>query len=83
MSAKQTKILIILISISSVTVVVFCLLKIFGIWENALYVSEPMMGIVLALHAVQRWKTNRWVAVLLAIAAVCMFVVTGVVIFLA
>ena len=83
MSEKTVKILNIIVSVCSIVVVIFCLIKIFGIWENALYISQPMMGVVLALHAALRWKSNRGVAILLAVAAVCMFVVTGVLIFLA
>lgn len=51
--------------------VVICLavLQLLGVWENAILVFEPLMGIILLLQSVQYWDRDRKVAVLQLCAA--------------
>lgn len=45
-------------------VIVFALLQLFEVWDKAINVSAPLMGVVLLLQAIQLWKKQRGMAIL-------------------
>lgn len=54
--------------------IIFALLQMFEIWEKAIHVSTPLMGVVLLLQATQEWKKQRGMAILGLCAALFIFV---------
>ena len=63
-----------LIIILSVAVIVLAALQLLGIWEDAINVYEPLIGVVLLLQAKLFWKKNRKIAIFQLSAAVFIFV---------
>ena len=51
-------------------IIVVALLQILGVWERAINLLLPMMGVELALQATQEWKSRRRVAVISVCCAV-------------
>ena len=55
-------------------IVVFCAaLQLLGVWDKAINLAAPLMGIVLLLQAVQEWKKQRGVAIFGLCAALFIF----------
>ena len=75
----QDRIINVLIIILSVAVIVLAALQLLGIWEDAINVYEPLIGVVLLLQAIYHWKKNRSVAIISLCAAgfvfICAFVI--------
>ena len=59
--------------ISSVGVLLFALLQLFGVWENALDAAIPLMGVMLAAQALREWRGQRSVAILSLVTAAVVF----------
>ena len=59
----RDRIINVLIIILSVAVIVLAALQLFGIWEDAINVYEPLIGVVLLLQAKLFWTENRKIAV--------------------
>ncbi|MBR6736103.1 MAG: hypothetical protein IKL92_04495 [Oscillospiraceae bacterium] len=59
--------------IVSILVVVFALMQLTGIWDKALYVSEPLLGTLMLINSSLYWRTNRFFGMLMLIAAVFIF----------
>lgn len=57
------KIMLIVRIIASICVVVFAALQLFGVWDKAINLAAPLMGIVLLIQSVQEWKQQRGVAI--------------------
>ena len=58
---------------------VLLMMHIFKLWNGALRIFEPLMGVVVMLQGVQFWKENRPLSVLSFCAGIC---VIGVSVFL-
>lgn len=66
---KGNKKITVPIIIISIIIVVLALCQLLEIWKDAIYVFEPLMGIVLILQIILFWNTNRKVALIqLAVA---------------
>lgn len=72
--SKVDKALTITRMIASFCVVVVSLLQLFEIWDKAINVSVPLIGVVLMLQSIQEWKKNRGVAIFGLGAALFIFV---------
>lgn len=81
-TSKKKKILSYATIVFSLIVLIFSALQLFNVWDKAIYVAEPLLGVILALQAVQYWHKNKGIAIILLCAAAFMFIVAGVVIFL-
>ena len=75
----QDRVINVLIIILSVTVIALAALQLLGIWEDAINVYEPLVGVILLLQAKLFWKKNRKIAVIQLCAAgfvfICAFVI--------
>ena len=69
----SSKIMLIVRIIASICVVVFATLQFFGVWDKAINLSAPLMGIVLLIQSVQEWKQQRGVAIFGLCAALFIF----------
>ena len=76
------KIVTVLTMVCSVAIIVLALLQLTGVWESAIYVFEPLMGVVMLLQAYRCRKNQRSVAILSLCTAVFIFIVAGVIFFL-
>ena len=65
----RDRIINVLIIVLSVAVIVLAALQLLGIWEDAINVYEPLIGVVLLLQAKLFWKKNRKIAVIQLCAA--------------
>lgn len=59
---KGNKIIAFFTIVFSVAVIALAMCQLFGVWEKAIYIQEPLLGIILILQAVQSWRTNRRLA---------------------
>ena len=79
---QTDKFMIIVRVVISILVVVFAVLQLFGVWDKAINLAAPLMGIVLLIQSVQEWKKQRGVAIFGLCAALFIFGCTIVVWFL-
>ena len=63
------KVMIAVRMIASIGVIVLALLQLFGVWEQAINVTTPLMGVVLLVQSIQEWKQRRGVAIFSLCAA--------------
>lgn len=77
-SQKQTdkNVLKIMSNICSISIIIFVFIQILGIWKNAIYVFEPLLGVLMLIQAIQNWKKNKLVTILSLCAAILIFLVT-------
>lgn len=79
---QKDRILMVLITVFSFAVIVLAFTHLLGVWNDAIYVYEPLMGVVMVLQAIQNWKRNKVVSILSLCAALFVFAVAFVVVFL-
>jgi len=79
---KLDKVFLVLRLTASVGATVCALLHIFLIWDKALHVAVPLIGIQLLIESIQEWRKNRISAVFGFCAALFMFVCCAVVWFM-
>ena len=70
---RADKYMLIVRVVASFLVVVFAALQLLGVWDKAINVATPLMGIVLLLQSVQEWKKQRGVAIFALCAALFIF----------
>ena len=59
--------------VASILVVAFAALQLFGVWEKAINLAAPLMGVVLLIQSIQEWKKQRGVAIFGLYAALFIF----------
>ena len=67
--------------ILSISVIALALLQLSGVWANAIYIFEPLGGVLMLIQAAQNWEKRKGVAYLSLFVAVFIFV-AAIVIFL-
>ena len=77
-SQKQTdkNVLKIMSNICSISIIILVFIQILGIWKNAIYVFQPLLGVLMLIQAIQNWKKNKLVTILSLCAALLIFLVT-------
>ena len=70
------KVLSIISVICSIIIIVLAGMQILGVWENAVNVFEPLLGVVLLIQAIQNWKKNKVVATVNLCASIFIFLVS-------
>ena len=56
------KFMLIVRIVASILVVAFAALQLLGVWDKAINLAAPLMGIVLLIQSAQEWKQYRSVA---------------------
>lgn len=69
------KTLTILGLIISITIIALAFMQIFNVWDKAINVFEPLLGILMIIQAIENWKTNRSTAYFSLFVAIFIFVV--------
>lgn len=64
------KVLSVVGSICSISIIILACIQIFGIWENAIDVLEPFLGLLMLIQAIRNWKKNKVVAIVSLCAAI-------------
>jgi len=73
--SEPCRILFVVMIVASLTAVVFAALQLLGVWDGALKLCMPMLGLVNLCHACLQWKASRKSAYLsLGVAAFIWFV---------
>ena len=67
------KFMLIVRIVASILVVAFAALQLLGVWDKAINLAAPLMGIVLLIQSVQEWKKQRGVAIFGLCAALFIF----------
>ena len=65
----------------SVLIIIFAMLQLLDIWENAALAYMPLAGVNMLFFTVSYWKTNRSTAIINLIAAVFVLLCTVVIVF--
>lgn len=60
----SNKIMSIVRIIASICVTIFAALQLFGVWDKAINLAIPLMGMVLLIQSIQEWKQHRGIAIL-------------------
>ena len=71
---RADKFMLVVRVVASFLVVVFAALQLLGVWEKAINLAAPLMGIVLLIQSAQEWKQHRGVAIFGLCAALFIFV---------
>jgi 4-hydroxybenzoate polyprenyltransferase len=61
----------------SVSVIALALLQLTGIWPNAIYLYEPLIGVVLLVQAAQNWNRSRPLAYFSLFVSILLFGTTA------
>lgn len=59
--------------VASILVVALASLQLLGVWDKAINLAAPLMGVVLLIQSVQEWKEHRRVAIFGLCAALFIF----------
>ena len=76
------KVVFVISIISSLAVVVWAVLQIFDIWNQAINISMPLMGVTMLCQAYMQWNNSRKVAYFSLCVAAFIFVCAIVVFFI-
>ena len=71
--SQADKFMLIVRVVASILVVMFAALQLMGVWDKAINVAAPLMGIALLFQSVQEWKKQRGVAIFALCAALFIF----------
>ncbi len=75
------KILTMIGFIISITVIFLSLMQIFDIWDKAINVFEPLLGVLMLIQTIENWKTNRSTAYFSLFVAIFIFIVSIMILF--
>lgn len=79
--SKQDRILTVIRMVASVLAILFSLLRLLHVWDNATFVAIPMLGVLMLAQGIQEWKRNRTIAIIVLLVALFIFIVSIVNIF--
>lgn len=72
--SKTEKFLFLTRLVASIIVMVFALIQLLGIWDKAIYVAAPLMGVAILIQSIGEWKTSRGVAIFGLICSAFIFI---------
>lgn len=67
------KFMLVIRLVASLLVILFAGLQLLSVWDKAINLAVPLMGIVLLIQSVQEWKKQRGVAIFGLCAALFIF----------
>lgn len=71
--SQADKFMLIVRVVASFLVVIFAALQLMGVWDKAINLAAPLMGIVMLVQSVQEWKKQRGIAIFGLCAALFIF----------
>lgn len=72
----SSKIILVIDILLSIIIIVLCFLHLFRVWEGALNIVEPLMGLFMILQAVKFWKTQRGAAIFSLIIGILIWILS-------
>ena len=75
------KVLTIIGFIISIAIMILTFLQIFNIWDKAINIFEPLLGVLMLIQTIENWKTNRKTAYFSLFAAILIFITAIIIIF--
>ncbi len=75
------KILTVTGCIIAIAVIILSLIQIFNIWDKAINIFEPLLGVLMLLQTIENWKDNRPAAYFSLFVAIFIFVVAVIILF--
>ena len=74
-SKKQTyeKVLSIIGTTCAISIIILAPIQILGIWNTAINIVEPMLGVLMLTQTIQNWKKNKGTAILSLLATILIF----------
>ncbi|WP_238904769.1 DUF3953 domain-containing protein [Clostridium sp. YIM B02506] len=74
-SQKQTheKVITVMGIVCSISIIILAVMQILDIWENAINVFEPLLGVLMVIQTIQNWKKNKEVAIFSLCVAIFIF----------
>lgn len=76
------KVLIIMRIIISIIVLIASIVQLLGIYNKAINLAVPLLGLLLLVQSIQEWKASRGVAILGFCSAIFIFICSFVVFFM-
>lgn len=73
---RNEKIMFALRLLCSISIIVLAVMQILDIWNKAIYIFEPLLGVLMLIQTIENWKKNRKVAIISLLAAIFIFLVT-------
>lgn len=73
------KIASILGGICSVSIIILASFQLLDIWDKAVYIFEPLLGVLMVTQGVLQWRKNKTVAVFSWCVAIFIFIVAFIV----
>jgi len=74
--SRLDKVLFIAQIVLSAVVIILSIVKLAGIWDNALYVVEPLMGLVMFMMSWQNRNNNKILSLLCLAVGIFVIIVT-------
>lgn len=68
------KVLTIIGFVISVLVIILSMLQIFDIWDRAINIFEPLLGVMMLIQTIENWKTNKRTAYFSLFVAIFIFI---------
>lgn len=65
----------------SVTIIVLSFIQIFNVWDKAINVFEPLLGVLMIIQAIENWKANKSIAYFSLFVAIFIFIVAIIILF--
>jgi hypothetical protein len=78
----KEKVLTITGGIISIVIIALAIMQLTGIWENAINVFEPLLGVLMIINALNIYKYNKLVAFFNLAVAVFIFIIAFVIFFI-
>lgn len=73
---KKEKVLFIVSSICSISIIILVCMQFLGGWENATNLYQPLLGVLMLIQTIQNWKKSKVVAIMSLCATIFIFIVT-------
>ena len=74
-SKKQTyeKVLSIIGTTCAISIIILAPIQILGIWNTAINIVEPLLGVLMLIQTIQNWKKSKGTAILSLLATILIF----------
>ena len=69
------KILLILGLVISISIIILAILQLLGIYDEAINIFEPLLGVLMIIQAIENFKINKKLAVYSILVAIFIFLV--------
>lgn len=75
------KILTVIGIIISIIVIILAMMQMLNIWDKAINVFEPLLGILMLIQAIENWESNKSTAYFSLFVAIFIFIVAFIILF--